>query len=124
MRGILDAGLARGALIQGHAPKLTGGAIAAYALAGPRDNHSIRADWEVVENLHAGLYADLQENSLGASTMGSLVAGLRGMLKKINASFAAIIHTPLSRTARCGCSRRSRSSPDRRQPFCPGAGRS
>ena len=79
MRGILDAGLARGALIQGHAPKLTGGAIAAYALAGPRDNHSIRADWEVVENLHAGLYADLQENSLGASTMGSLVAGLRGM---------------------------------------------
>lgn len=79
MRGILDAGLVRGALIQGHAPKLTGGAIAAYALAGPRDNHSIRADWEVVENLHAGLYADLQENSLGASTMGSLVAGLRGM---------------------------------------------
>ena len=79
MRGIAAEGLARDMLIQGHAPKLAGGAIAAYALAGPSDNHSIRDSWEVVENLHAGLYVDLQENSLGASTMPQLVEGLKGM---------------------------------------------
>ena len=79
MRGIADEGLRREMLIQGHAPKLAGGAIAAYALAGPTDNHSIRTDWEVIENLHAGLYVDLQSSSLESSSMPKLVAGLKGM---------------------------------------------
>lgn len=79
MRGIADEGLRRDMLIQGHAPKLAAGQIAAYALAGPTDNHSIRTDWEVVENLHAGLYVDLQSSSLESSSMPKLVAGLKGM---------------------------------------------
>lgn len=79
MHRIIEEGLARGLLIQGHAPKLPVGQIDAYRLAGPTDNHSLRVGWEVVANLNAGLYVDLQESSLGARTMPQLLEGLKGM---------------------------------------------
>ena len=79
MHGILKEGLDRDVLIQGHAPKLSPAEIAAYALAGPTDNHSLRGSEEVAENLHVGLYAHLQESSLSTNTMPQLVAGLKGM---------------------------------------------
>lgn len=79
MHGIAAEGLNRNMLIQGHAPRLRDGQIAAYALAGPVDNHSIGSDWEVIENLHAGLYVHLQESSLSKSAMTEMIGGLKGM---------------------------------------------
>lgn len=79
MHGIAEEGLKRNVLIQGHAPRLSGGQIAAYALAGPVDNHSISSGWEVQENLHAGLYVHLQESSLSKSAMKDMLEGLKGM---------------------------------------------
>ncbi len=79
MHDIAAEGLKRDMLIQGHAPGLNNYEIAAYALAGPTDNHSLRSAWEVVENLHAGLYVDMQSSSLGFNFIPEMVKGLEGM---------------------------------------------
>jgi len=79
MHDIAEEGLKRNVLIQGHAPSLGGGSIAAYHMAGPVDNHSVRSAYEVIENLHAGMYVHLQASSLSKSAMPEMIRGLAGM---------------------------------------------
>lgn len=79
MHSIAKEGLKRNVLIQGHAPMLKDNEIAAYALAGPKDNHCSRSAQDVQENLHAGLYVHLQSSSLENGTMPAMIQGLKGM---------------------------------------------
>lgn len=55
MRGIVDAALAHGVAIQGHAPKLVGRDLNAYIAAGIDNDHESRLGDEVLEKLRLGL---------------------------------------------------------------------
>lgn len=55
MRGIVDAALARGVAIQGHAPRLVGRDLNAYIAAGIDNDHESRLGPEILEKLRLGL---------------------------------------------------------------------
>lgn len=78
VHGILDEGLHRGVLIQGHAPKVLDRELAAYILGGPRDDHSSRTAAESIANLRNGLRVNVQSSSLSDSGLGKVVEGIRG----------------------------------------------
>jgi adenine deaminase len=55
MRGIVDAALAHGCVVQGHAPRLMGRDLNAYIAAGIDNDHESRLGEEVLEKLRLGL---------------------------------------------------------------------
>jgi len=65
MRGIVDAALAHGGVIQGHAPKLTGRDLNAYIAAGIDNDHESRLGDEVLEKLRLGLLPLIKLGSPG-----------------------------------------------------------
>ncbi|WP_343210379.1 adenine deaminase [Anaerolentibacter hominis] len=77
MHDIVEEGLKRDCLIQGHAPGVLGKELAAYILAGPTDNHSLSTAEEACQDLRAGLYANFQESSLSARRMPELLKGIK-----------------------------------------------
>ncbi|MBR1759427.1 MAG: adenine deaminase [Lachnospiraceae bacterium] len=79
MHEVVEEGVKRGALIQGHAPGLHGKEIAAYHLAGMVDNHCMNCAEDMVANLRAGMYTDMQESSLSPRRMPQLLDGIKKM---------------------------------------------
>lgn len=60
MAGIVDAALASGKLVCGHARGLTGAALQAYAAAGIGSDHEITSADDLLEKLEAGLAIELR----------------------------------------------------------------
>ncbi len=60
MAGIVQAGLASGKLVCGHARGLTGSALNAYAAAGVQSDHEITSGSDLIEKIHAGLSIELR----------------------------------------------------------------
>lgn len=65
MRGIVDAALAHGGVVQGHAPKLMGRDLNAYIAAGIDNDHESRLGDEVLEKLRLGLLPLIKLGSPG-----------------------------------------------------------
>jgi Adenine deaminase len=65
MRGIVDAALAHGGVVQGHAPKLMGRDLNAYIAAGIDNDHESRLGEEVLEKLRLGLLPLIKLGSPG-----------------------------------------------------------
>lgn len=78
MRGILDAGLARDAYIQGHLPVLMGDPIAAYKVGGIQSCHESLSGKAVREKLRAGMHVNLR-CVFADGTMDELLSGIEGM---------------------------------------------
>lgn len=76
MHAIVDEGLKRGVLIQGHAQKILGSDLAAYILGGPTDNHSARSAAESNAYLRAGMRVNLQSSSLSSGCLPEMLAGI------------------------------------------------
>ena len=64
MRGVIDAGIARGAFLQGHAPFVSGRRLNAYLAAGPESDHESRTGGEAREKLRLGLFVDAREGAV------------------------------------------------------------
>ncbi len=80
MRDILQEGRKRDAVIQGHAPYVTGRNMSAYRLSGVMNTHTVLSAEDVRECMRIGMHANMQCSSL--STMFGLqkmVAGTDGM---------------------------------------------
>lgn len=60
MRGIVDAGLASGKLVCGHARGLEGAALQAFTAAGIASDHEITSGEDLLEKLRAGLVVELR----------------------------------------------------------------
>lgn len=60
MRGIVDAGLASGKLVCGHARDLTGPALQGFAAAGIASDHEITSGEDLLEKLRAGFTVELR----------------------------------------------------------------
>ncbi|MDF2234135.1 adenine deaminase C-terminal domain-containing protein [Albimonas sp. CAU 1670] len=60
MRGIVQAGLASGKPVCGHARGLTGAALQAYAAAGVTSDHELTSAEDLLEKLRAGLWIELR----------------------------------------------------------------
>ena len=65
MVGIIEAGLAADATIQGHSPLLMGRDVNAYAAAGIDNDHELRAGEEGLEKLRLGILPLLKSNRRG-----------------------------------------------------------
>lgn len=63
MRDIVDAGLATGAIVSGHAPRVSGRRLQAYLAAGIDSDHESTAAAEIVEKLRAGMTVEGREGS-------------------------------------------------------------
>lgn len=77
MHAIVEEGLKRGVLIQGHAQKILGTDIAAYILGGPTDNHSARSAAESNAYLRAGMRINLQSSSLSSGCLPEMLEGIK-----------------------------------------------
>ena len=86
MHDIVQAGLDRDMFIQGHAPGLVGKELAAYAIAGPQNDHANRSPQEVAQELRAGMHVNLQSSSLTSGLLPTLLAGMQGMRYQDNVS--------------------------------------
>ena len=64
MHDIIEAGVSKGAFLQGHCPKLSGAGLDAYALSGIESDHETSEADEVVERLRRGMFTDLKSSSL------------------------------------------------------------
>ena len=64
MHDIIEAGISKGAFLQGHCPKLSGAGLDAYVLSGIESDHETSAADEVVERLRRGMFTDLKSSSL------------------------------------------------------------
>ena len=60
MRGIVQAGLASGKPVCGHARGLTGSSLQAYAAAGVTSDHELTSAEDLLEKLRAGLWVELR----------------------------------------------------------------
>jgi len=60
MRGIVQAGLASGKPVCGHARGLTGPSLQAYAAAGVTSDHELTSAEDLLEKLRAGLWVELR----------------------------------------------------------------
>ncbi len=79
MHEVVEEGIKRNALIQGHAPGLLGKEIAAYRVAGMVDNHCMSCAEDMIANLRAGIFTDMQESSLSPRRMPQLLDGIKNM---------------------------------------------
>ena len=64
MHDIIEAGVRKGAFLQGHCPQLSGHGLDAYVLSGIESDHESSKCSEVVEKLRRGMYTDLKSSSL------------------------------------------------------------
>lgn len=64
MLEIIETAAAAGLYIQGHAPAVSGRALSAYAIGGPKTDHESRTSAEGIEKLRVGLYVDARESSI------------------------------------------------------------
>jgi adenine deaminase len=64
MASIVSAGLERGVLNEGHAPRVTGRRLQAYLAAGVSSDHESRDAAEVLEKLRAGMTIYIRESSV------------------------------------------------------------
>lgn len=64
MRSIIDEGVKRNVLLQGHAPFCTGKELAAYLLGGSRSDHESTTEWELIEKLRGGMNVNLRASSI------------------------------------------------------------
>ncbi|HZU13965.1 MAG TPA: adenine deaminase C-terminal domain-containing protein [Chloroflexota bacterium] len=84
MIGEIEETAARGGLIQGHAPRLTGRPLSAYAGAGITSDHENRRADEAIAKLRAGMTLEVRESSLSrnAAAMAGVLRG-RGYLPNV-----------------------------------------
>ncbi len=78
MAGILAEGWRAQTFLQGHAPQLSGGRLAAYRIAGPASDHESGSSAEVREKLRSGLRVNLRASSI-CDHLEALTEGLKGM---------------------------------------------
>lgn len=78
MSGILAEGRRHGVLLQGHAPQMSGGALAAYRIAGPESDHESGSAAEIREKLRCGMRVNLRAGSI-VDYMDDPMDALRGM---------------------------------------------
>ncbi len=64
MMDILAQGRKHGVLLQGHAPQLSGGVLAAYRIAGPENDHESGSAAEIREKLRCGMRVNLRAGSI------------------------------------------------------------
>jgi adenine deaminase len=73
----LAAAARMGGLVQGHAPRLRGRALSAYAAAGIESDHENREVEEALAKLRAGMYLEVRESSLSKNA-AAMAEALRG----------------------------------------------
>ena len=78
MEEIIEEGRKRKLLLQGHAPMVSGGALAAYRIGGPVTDHESNSAQEVREKLRCGMHVNLRASSI-VDHLDDLVCGLDGM---------------------------------------------
>ncbi len=76
MQRVVQAGLAAGALVSGHAPTVRGRALQAYLAAGVDSDHESTLVEEMVEKLRAGMVVEGRESSF-IRNMAALAAAIR-----------------------------------------------
>ncbi len=76
MRGVIDAGIARGAFLQGHAPFVSGRRLNAYLAAGPESDHESRTGGEAREKLRLGMFVDAREGAV-SSNVGTVAGAVK-----------------------------------------------
>ena len=78
MRAILDVAHARGTVISGHSPGLSGRDLAAYLVGGPLSDHEAHGVDEILEKLRAGMTVEGKVSSFGErlSAAGEVVTAL------------------------------------------------
>ncbi|MBM7716176.1 adenine deaminase [Siminovitchia sp. FSL H7-0308] len=64
MAQIVQAGLEKNVLNEGHAPRVTGRQLQAYLAAGVNSDHECRSDDEVLEKLRSGMMVYIRESSV------------------------------------------------------------
>lgn len=74
---LIEATLARGGIVQGHAPLVVGRSLAAYIAAGIDSDHETQRSDEALEKLRAGMYLEARESSLALNAAAAADA-LRG----------------------------------------------
>ncbi|HEV2440425.1 MAG TPA: adenine deaminase C-terminal domain-containing protein [bacterium] len=77
MMRLLEATERAGGLIQGHAPRVRGRDLSAYAAAGIDSDHENRETRDALAKLRAGMYLEVRESSLSPNA-AALAAALRG----------------------------------------------
>ena len=76
MTSIIEEGVKRGMFLQGHAPFVTGAALAAYRIGGPVSDHESTCAAEVKERLRSGVHVDLRASSI-VDNLSFLVDGCK-----------------------------------------------
>jgi len=77
--GVLAEALRAGAVVEGHAPNLTGGDLAAYVAAGVTSDHTFVTPALAVERLRSGVTLQLQLKSLAPETLRDAAALARSL---------------------------------------------
>ena len=76
MTAIIEEGVKRGMFLQGHAPFVTGAALAAYRIGGPVSDHESTCAAEVTEKLRNGVHINLRASSI-VDNLSFLVDGCK-----------------------------------------------
>ncbi|WP_343210378.1 adenine deaminase [Anaerolentibacter hominis] len=76
MHTIIDEGIKRNLLLQGHAPSVTGKELAAYRIGGPVTDHESNTAEEINEKLRMGIHVNLRASSI-VDNLGTLLGGLK-----------------------------------------------
>jgi adenine deaminase len=77
MLGLLEAADEAGGIVQGHAPRLRGRDLSAYAAAGIDSDHETQEADEALDKLRAGMVLEVRESSLSFNAAAA-AAALRG----------------------------------------------
>lgn len=78
MAAIVEEGRRRGMFLQGHAPQVQGGILAAYRIGGPASDHESGSAAEIREKLRCGMRVNLRASSI-VDNLEELTQGLKGM---------------------------------------------
>jgi len=81
--GVVKAGLSRNAVIDGHAPGLTGRGLTAYVAGGVEADHEFAISEQVLERLRLGMFVKLRR----AAVTEEVVQGLRSLDDRRNVLF-------------------------------------
>lgn len=74
MLSILREGLLKAGFLQGHAPGLSGDALAAYCACGIQSDHEITSVENLCEKLRAGMWIDVRESSMSDGVPQAIAA--------------------------------------------------
>ena len=80
---IVEAGLASGKSLEGHAPLIAGHDLAAYMAAGVNSDHECRSTAEMLEKIRAGMWVYSRENTF-RHTVGFLAEALKTVPQAVN----------------------------------------